>query len=381
MKDWPKERWRKLYLREALEQRLWSVIARGLRDYLIRLAEDDGALIRDADDPVEALLVALGAHADEAELVRAAIVLLCRDGFLIGGARSMFVRNLPAAQFWEPRVSTTEPEAPARPASVSSSNERVRQFRERQRQAAHAPAVTSAVTGSVTSGVTSPVTSVTASVTDTVTGNVTSSRGSRNLKSSQSFLDLQKDKQTAHPPRSSRVSGVTSSVTATVTGVTSAVTPSVSVPPRAEEDDDEQLDFVRDSEERSKASIRERALAVRDQPTLATGTHPEQWPEVVGVAQAFARASGLPEHGLGEHGSDAGVRSILALYAAGFTQVELERVAEFVPKQVWWRSKALGLSSLSPEVVRRNLSAAMASELSPRLAKVLKDVQKRREAG
>jgi len=42
MKDWAKERWRKLYLREALDQRLWSVMARGLRDYLIRLAEDDG---------------------------------------------------------------------------------------------------------------------------------------------------------------------------------------------------------------------------------------------------------------------------------------------------------------------------------------------------
>jgi hypothetical protein len=56
MKDWSKERWRKVYLREALEQRLWSVMARGLRDYLIRLAEDDGALIRDSADPVAALL-------------------------------------------------------------------------------------------------------------------------------------------------------------------------------------------------------------------------------------------------------------------------------------------------------------------------------------
>ena len=89
----------------------------------------------------------------------------------------------------------------------------------------------------------------------------------------------------------------------------------------------------------------------------------------------------MPEYHLGEHASDAGVRSVLALYAAGFTQVELERVAEFVPKQAWWRSKALGLSSLSPEVVRRNLSAAMGSDLSPRLAKVLADVQRRREVG
>jgi len=152
------------------------------------------------------------------------------------------------------------------------------------------------------------------------------------------------------------------------------------VPPETEDEDDH-LDLSLDSEERSKTSIRERALAVRDQPALAATTHPERWPEVVGVAQAFARASGLPEHRLGEHGADAGVRSIVALYAAGFTQIELERVAKFVPKQPWWRSKALGLSSLSPEVVRRNLSAAISSDLSPRLAKVLADVERRREVG
>ncbi|HEY0466665.1 MAG TPA: hypothetical protein VGC79_20800 [Polyangiaceae bacterium] len=94
----------------ALEE---AVFARGARaaalvghgsriaDYLIRVAEDDGALIRDADEPVDALLLALGVHRDEAELVRAAIVLLRRDGFLAGGARSLFVHNLPAAQAWE----------------------------------------------------------------------------------------------------------------------------------------------------------------------------------------------------------------------------------------------------------------------------------------
>jgi len=275
MKDWSMERWRKLYLREALDQRPWSVMARGLRDYLIRLAEDDGALIRNADDPIGALLLALGAHADEAELVRAAIVLLRRDGFLSGDARSMFVRNLPAAQFWEPRAPTTEPETPARPAPVSSSKERVRQFRERQRQAANpgvtkpasspqadkdaTPTVTSGVDGNATSGVTSPVTGVTSSVTDAVTGNVTSSRGSRNLKSSQSFLDLQKDKQTPHPPRSSRARGVTSSVTGPVTGVASAVTASVSQPPETEDEED-QLDFSWDSDERLQGSIKDACL-------------------------------------------------------------------------------------------------------------------------
>ena len=136
MKDWSKERWRKLYLREALQQRLWPVMARGLRDYLIRLAEDDGALIRDADDPLEALLIALGAQPNEAELVRAAVGLLRRDGFLTGGPRSLFVCNLPAAQTWEPRPPAPPPE-PAIQAPVSNtSSDRVRQHREGLRQVA-----------------------------------------------------------------------------------------------------------------------------------------------------------------------------------------------------------------------------------------------------
>jgi len=196
MKDWAKERWRKLYLREALEQRLWSVMARGLRDNLIRLAEDDGALIRDAEEPVEALLTVLGAHEGEAELVRGAIELLRRDGFLGGGATSLFVRNLPVAQSWEPRtpVTASAPDVAAEVPSPSTSAERVRRYWERLRLAASG--ALAAVTGNaaeavscnaepVTSGVTSGVTST---VTDNVSSGVTASRGSRNPNPSGSFL-------------------------------------------------------------------------------------------------------------------------------------------------------------------------------------------------
>jgi hypothetical protein len=147
------------------------------------------------------------------------------------------------------------------------------------------------------------------------------------------------------------------------------------------EEDDEQFDSSAKQDAQPEPGIQKRAMALSEQPSLASAAHPERWPEVVGVAHAFSRASGVPGQRLGEHASDPGVRAIVALYAAGFTQSELERVAEFVPKQAWWRSKGLGLSSLSPEVVRRNLSAAMASDLSPRLAKVLADVKRRREAG
>ena len=86
-------------MREAVEQRAWSVMTRGLRDYLIRVAEDDGALVRDAEDPIDALVRALGVHAEEAELVGASLRLLQKDGsFVTGTARSLFVGNLAAAQ-------------------------------------------------------------------------------------------------------------------------------------------------------------------------------------------------------------------------------------------------------------------------------------------
>jgi hypothetical protein len=71
------------------------------------------------------------------------------------------------------------------------------------------------------------------------------------------------------------------------------------------------------------------------------------------------------------------------LYAAGFTQLELERVAEVVPKQLRWSAagKQLGLSSLSIEVVRRNLpSNGPQRSVSPQVAKVLERVRQRREA-
>ena len=155
MKDWSKERWRKLYVREALEQRPWPVMARGLRDYLLRLADDDGGLIRDADDPLGALLVALGAHESEAELVRVALELLRRDGFLTGSARSIFVGNLPAAQSWHsPQVSEIAQEAEVAASSPRTSTERVRRHRERLRQAAAAepPTLRSAATGNVSEG-------------------------------------------------------------------------------------------------------------------------------------------------------------------------------------------------------------------------------------
>jgi hypothetical protein len=383
MKDWSKERWRKLYLREALEQRPWSVMARGLRDYLLRLAEDDGGLIRDADDPLQALLLALGAHDGEAELVRAALELLRKDGFLTGTARSIFVRNLPAAQSWNSQpVSEALPETLVAAPPPSSSTERVRRHRERQRQASSAePPTLRSATGTVSEAaqtVTAGVTpSVSSAVSCNVTAGVTASRGSRSLNPSGSFLDPQKNREIDHPPSSERASGVSGSVSSGVTGC------SVPLRSKPDEEDEEQLVFSGGREEALRLPVATRAKLIVDRPALSEVMQPESWPELVSVSQVFARSTGVTEQRLGRYQRDSGVRAIVELFAEGFSQRELEHVAQVVPKQSWWSAhgRRLGLSSLSIEVVRRNLPDDRPRALSPQVARVLAYLEQRREVG
>jgi hypothetical protein len=93
--EWSRERWRKLYLREPKDQEIWDWRARGLRDLLIRIAEDDGRIARD----VAALRRLLRAGDELDEHVKT----LLEDGFLVLENGALYVRNLPEAQ------SQTEP--------------------------------------------------------------------------------------------------------------------------------------------------------------------------------------------------------------------------------------------------------------------------------
>lgn len=97
-RDWTKERWRKQYTREPLEEHLGPVMARGLRELLNALAEDDGCLIRDADDPRDALVRALGAQPAELDLVRTAVDVLIASGHLEEDERGVWIPELPVAQ-------------------------------------------------------------------------------------------------------------------------------------------------------------------------------------------------------------------------------------------------------------------------------------------
>lgn len=133
MKNWSRERWRRLYLRESVEQRgLWPLMQRGVRDYCIKVAEDDGTLVRlrEGDDAVEALARALGAHPVELTLAKVAISGLLDDGFLEARDGRVFVVNLSAAQGdREPDSSPT-----AAPSGPLSAAERARNYRLNKKQ-------------------------------------------------------------------------------------------------------------------------------------------------------------------------------------------------------------------------------------------------------
>lgn len=126
-RDWTKERWRKQYVREPLQHRAWPVMARGLRELLNALAEDDGTLVRHVDDPAQALLRGLNPQEYELEL-------LLREGVLARDEHSMWIPDLPRAQ--AQRDATTPPsERTTAPADGrQTSTQRVRDFRARQRE-------------------------------------------------------------------------------------------------------------------------------------------------------------------------------------------------------------------------------------------------------
>jgi len=148
--------------------------------------------------------------------------------------------------------------------------------------------------------------------------------------------------------------------------------------------DEEVSKVSRDPERALKLPVQERAAFLRAHPRLAGVLEPERWPEVEAIGAAFAEGSGQGKQYLGSYAKDDGVRRLVELLAVGFPQRGLEYVARTVPKQAWWTAsgRRLGLSSLSPEVVCRNLPAedGHARILSPRVAKVIEAAQREAKA-
>jgi hypothetical protein len=159
-----REAWRPLFLREPVAQRGWSLVTRGVRAYLLRVAEDDGTLLKRCGDPFE-LARSLGVHGEEEELVKAAILTLLTDGFLrwarapgapgwLGIDRLVTFGPSEAKEDGSP-APTVETALPAPVDAESKQARRRRLGRERKRRfdARYPDSVTS-VTGRVTSSVT-----------------------------------------------------------------------------------------------------------------------------------------------------------------------------------------------------------------------------------
>jgi hypothetical protein len=342
-RDWTKERWRKQYIREPLQHRAWPVMARGLRELLNALAEDDGTLVRDVDDPDEALLRSLNAQEYELELVQAAVEHLVREGFLERDERSISIPDLPRAQ--APRDPTMAMPTDALAAATDgrqTSTERVRAFRARQRE--RNAAAVSAATVPTETGQSPAAPDAVSPVVAPVSASVSPSRGDNHPESADTSEIQRKPEKPDHPDQSSPARG-------TVSGRPRDVSAEL-VSTRWT--DDEVSKIARDPERALKLPVHERAVFLRAHPRLADALQPERWPEVLAVGEEFADGMGQNRQYLGPYEKDDGVRRVVELLAAGFPQQSLEYVARVVPRQAWWTAggKRLGLS-LAPAVVVR----------------------------
>ncbi|HKY34450.1 MAG TPA: hypothetical protein VJN18_00810 [Polyangiaceae bacterium] len=372
-RDWTKERWRKQYIREPLQHRAWPVMARGLRELLNALAEDDGTLVRDVEDPAESLLRGLQAQDYELELVEASIGLLLREGFLASDEHSIWIPDLPRAQ--AQRDAAPVPNNDASPPTTevrATSTERVRAFRARQRERNATGVSTDSV--SETADAPQPAADSVSQPVAPVSSDVSPSRGDNHPESSEPSEIQRTPEQLGHPDQSSQARGIVSARPRDVSAelVSTRWT------------DDEVSKFVRNPEHALKLPVHERAVFLRAHPRLADALQPERWPEVEAIGTAFAEGIGQTKQYLGSYEKDDGVRRVVELLAVGFPQRSLEYVARVVPKQAWWTAngKRLGLSSLSVEVVRRNMPAedGHARILNPRVAKVLEGAGIERKA-
>lgn len=155
--------WRKLYVSESLEHRSLPLFARGLRDYLLRFAEDDGTLLRSCIDPASDLYRTLTVHASEAKLFRSAVRSLIDVGFLQLTSGTLRIVKFQAAQ--QAHTSSAERQANYRARKAAKS-----QGTDRLARGDSVTGVTTAVTSPVVTAVTSPVvTAVTSPVTSRVT--------------------------------------------------------------------------------------------------------------------------------------------------------------------------------------------------------------------
>lgn len=301
-RDWSRERWRKLYVREPLKQQAWPVLARGLRDYLIRRAEDDGELATSKDE----LLDALAPKTWEREFVADAIDLLITDGFLVEDEAGIHVRNLPAAQGDDPsprrtqRVPrTTEPTggrwAGTTPETRAAAAKTAADARWGKRVASTHPGDASA-SHPVTHG----------DACDDASGDASSPRAVSGQDLSSGSLKEparrdQLDQPDARPHAGTDAYGDAGS-DASTHDARDACNRATRAPTNLE------AALALTPHDRAKYAIRNEGTAGY--------LEPEQWPEVKAAVDAYRRATKQPGYATSTWDRDRGIQSVVALFAA-----------------------------------------------------------------
>lgn len=94
-----RESWRKLYIVESAEHRLMPIFSRGLRDYLLRLAGDDGTILSRSTDPKSDLQLLLGARsASDRTMISNSYDDLLRVGYLSFEGGRLWITRFAEAQ-------------------------------------------------------------------------------------------------------------------------------------------------------------------------------------------------------------------------------------------------------------------------------------------
>jgi F0F1-type ATP synthase epsilon subunit len=128
------------YPRETIQERLWPLFTRGLRDYISRHADLDGTLLSNSADPVRDLVRGLNAHEDEFEDASARVRHLIANGFLGADEHSIWIAAARDSADPEPAID----ERTAQKREQAAERQRRRRERKRRRDADR---VTPTVTG------------------------------------------------------------------------------------------------------------------------------------------------------------------------------------------------------------------------------------------
>jgi hypothetical protein len=109
------------------------------------------------------------------------------------------------------------------------------------------------------------------------------------------------------------------------------------------------------------------AWADKDPTWVREAMQPSAWPEVQRAAEAYAKATGKPgDAKLGDYRRDAGVQAVVQLLALHIPSVVYAGIPRVVAGE-WFQSGKRGLSSISPEVFRRDGLETHAAPMETRL--------------